>query len=53
MKCVNCKHCLNFENGYYFCIIGDEVELVEECIANDDNLGCDMYDEDSDDDTAA
>lgn len=49
MKCVNCKHCVNYCEGYYWCDLLDDIELIEECVANDDNLGCDGYDEDSND----
>ena len=55
MKCVNCKHCIGTDDTehYYLCEIGGVLEAVEECIANDDNMGCDYYVADSDDDYTA
>lgn len=54
MKCVNCKNCVGFENGYYFCKMYDgyrtEWEMIEECIANNDLMECDFYVDDMDDD---
>lgn len=50
VKCVNCKNCVNYSEGYYYCLIGKELELIEECIANDDNMDCDLYVNDDHDD---
>lgn len=51
MICVNCKHCIGFEDGYYICLGPTrELEYIEECVANDDKMPCDLYDEDLDDD---
>lgn len=51
MICVNCKYCIGFEDGYYICQgpFG-ESEYIDEYVANDANIGCDLYVEDMDDD---
>lgn len=44
VKCVECKNCKNFTEGYYWCYQPDSsYELIEECIANDDTMGCDLF----------
>lgn len=57
MKCVNCKNCIGFEEGYYLCQLewsdGTEWEYVPECIANDDNMECGCYVNNDDDDITA
>lgn len=50
MKCVNCKNCIGYDEGFYICQIGEDLEAIEECIANDDNQGCDLFVDDMDDD---
>lgn len=51
MKCVECKHCIGmYENQYMCAVWSDEIELIDECVANDDNQPCELYVADLDDD---
>jgi len=46
-ECKNCKWCLGYQTirgtGYYICDATDDREWVEDCIANDPELDCDLY----------
>ena len=41
-----------FGKIYYICNVNG-YDMVEECIANDDNIGCDLFVPDNDDDFTA
>lgn len=49
MRCVNCIHCIDFKENYYVCNFLDEYNLIEECVANDDSMVCDFYEQDRND----
>lgn len=54
-KCRNCKCCVGYDviSGCYICDATEEMDYIDPDWADDDDLGCDLYVYNSDDDTTA
>lgn len=54
-KCVECKFCIGYDSisKCYICSATDDIEFIEVSWAMDDELECDLYVNDSNDDTTA
>lgn len=46
--CRDCKWCIGTVDDFYMCNFMEELELVEDIIAEDEQMPCDLYEQNLD-----